>query len=233
VGVWWIGEGLGGLMTGTASPLTGAPGAAALYVLAGLIAWPHAGSRTGGNACEGILGRRGAHWAWAGLWIGSAVLWVLPTNRAADAVHDQIAKAPSGEGWLSSIHSTLAAAASGRGLLIAIVAASLSAMIGISTLLDRATRPSLALSVMIALAYFVIGQGMGGVLTGSGTDPGSGPLLILLATSLYPFRRSRQPSGSGGRAESRPGPALAPPAWLPQQWARSGSATLVRTATRP
>jgi hypothetical protein len=30
LGVWWIGEGLGGLSTGTASPLTGAPGAALL-----------------------------------------------------------------------------------------------------------------------------------------------------------------------------------------------------------
>jgi hypothetical protein len=211
LGVWWIGEGLGGLMTGTASPLTGAPGAAALYVLAGLIAWPHAGSRTGGDACAGLLGRRGAQWGWAGLWIGCAVLWVLPANRAADAVHDQIAEAPSGAGWLSSIHSSLAAAAGGRGLVIAIIAASVSATIGISALLDRATRPSLALSVIIALAYFVVGQGMGGVLTGSGTDPGSGPLLILLASSLYPVRRSRQPSGPvldirpGSRFRGRPG----------------------------
>ena len=35
-------EALGGLLIGTASPLTGAPGAALLYVLAGLIAWPRA-----------------------------------------------------------------------------------------------------------------------------------------------------------------------------------------------
>ena len=40
LGVWWIGEGLGGLFTGAASPLTGAPGAALLYVFAGLILWP-------------------------------------------------------------------------------------------------------------------------------------------------------------------------------------------------
>jgi hypothetical protein len=42
--VWWFGEGLGGLLTGNASPLTGAPGAALLYVFAGLIAWPRAAS---------------------------------------------------------------------------------------------------------------------------------------------------------------------------------------------
>ena len=31
--VWWFGEGLGGLLSGTASPLTGAPGAVLLYAL--------------------------------------------------------------------------------------------------------------------------------------------------------------------------------------------------------
>ena len=36
-----------------------------------------------------------------------------------------------------------------------------------------------------------------GILTGSETDPGMGPLLILLVVSLYPFHRSRQPFGSG------------------------------------
>lgn len=53
LGVWWVGEGLGGLFTGTALPLTGAPGPALLYVLAGLVAWPHTGTRPGGNASGG------------------------------------------------------------------------------------------------------------------------------------------------------------------------------------
>jgi hypothetical protein len=66
-------------------------------------------------------------------------------------------------------------------------------------LLDRCTKPFLALSVVIALGYFVVGQGMGGVLTGSGTDPGTGPLLILLAVSLCPLHRSWQPLGSSIR----------------------------------
>ena len=33
--VWWLGEGLGGLLSGTASPVNGAPGAVLLYVPAG------------------------------------------------------------------------------------------------------------------------------------------------------------------------------------------------------
>ncbi|HET7244482.1 MAG TPA: hypothetical protein VFJ07_06565, partial [Streptosporangiaceae bacterium] len=49
--VWWLGEGLGGVLTGAASPVTGAPGAALLYALAAVLLWParHAGGRTAGR----------------------------------------------------------------------------------------------------------------------------------------------------------------------------------------
>jgi hypothetical protein len=207
VGVWWIGEGLGGLLTGMASPLTGAPGPALLYVLVGLIVWPRA--RPGDRSAAALsLGGRGARGAWAALWLGLAALWLLPANRSSDAVHDAIANAPSGATWLSSLHSSLATATAGRGLLIAIVAATLSAVIALAVLFDWWTKPMLALSGAIALIYFIVGQGMGGILTGSGTDPGSGPLLILLAASLYPFGKSqpRRPlvgrRAEGGDADS-------------------------------
>src|SRR5690348_13976486 len=38
--VWWLGEGLGGLLTGTASPVNGAPGAALLYAITAVLLWP-------------------------------------------------------------------------------------------------------------------------------------------------------------------------------------------------
>jgi hypothetical protein len=193
LGVWWIGEGLGALFTGTASPLTGAPGAALLYMLAGLIAWPRAGCRTGRTAGGGLLGERGALAAWALLWLGSAALWLFPANRADAAVHDAVANAPSGARWLSSIHSALAGASSGHGIAIAVGAAGLSAAVGSAVLLARWAKPALALSTSIGFVYLVIGQGIGGILTGSGTDPGTGPLIILLAISLYPLHRDSRP----------------------------------------
>ena len=39
-GVWFFGEGLGQIFTGSASALTGAPGSVFLYGLIGLMAWP-------------------------------------------------------------------------------------------------------------------------------------------------------------------------------------------------
>jgi hypothetical protein len=182
--IWWIGEGLGGLLNGTASPLTGAPGAALLYVLAGLLLWPGARQGAGALPRGGLLGDRGARATWAALWFSLSALWLLPANRGAGAVHDAIAKAPSGAAWLSNIQSHVATFAVGRGLAIAVSGACLSFAIGLAVALGRWRRPSLALSVAIALIYFMLGQGMGGVLTGSGTDLGSGPLLILLAATV-------------------------------------------------
>lgn len=183
LGVWWIGEGLGGLFTGAASPLTGAPGAALLYVFAGLILWPGNGRLRARRPVRGMLV------AWSVLWLGLAALWLLPANRAADAVRDQIASAPSGAGWLSSIQSTVAAATAGHGLVIAIAAAGLSAAIGLAVFLNRWATHSLALALVFALIYFAVGQGMGGILTGSGTDPGTGPLLVWLALAIYAIRQ--------------------------------------------
>ena len=38
--VWWLGEGLGGVLAGTASPVDGAPGAVLLYALLAVLLWP-------------------------------------------------------------------------------------------------------------------------------------------------------------------------------------------------
>ena len=38
--VWWLGEGLGGVLNGGASPVNGAPGAVILYALLAVLLWP-------------------------------------------------------------------------------------------------------------------------------------------------------------------------------------------------
>jgi hypothetical protein len=76
-------------------------------------------------------------------------------------------------------------AAAGNGLAIAIVLAAISAAIGISVLLGWRSRELLALSCLLSLCYWVLGQGLGGIFTGSGTDPNAGPLFVLLAIAVY------------------------------------------------
>ena len=40
LGVWWFGEGLGGVLNGAADPVNGAPGAVILYALLAVLLWP-------------------------------------------------------------------------------------------------------------------------------------------------------------------------------------------------
>jgi len=178
LGVWWSAEAFGFLFNNSASPLTGAPGAVLLYAIIGLLVWPT--KRPGG-----LLGARGPRITWASLWLVMAWLWLLAPNSTANATSGAISNAPSGAGWLTSLHHSVASAAAGHGLPIALVAAGMSAAIAVTVALDWHPKPFLVVSVVLNLAYWVIGQGFGGILTGSGTDPNAGPLFILLAFGLY------------------------------------------------
>jgi hypothetical protein len=193
IGIWFTGEGVGMIFTGNASPLTGAPGAALLYVLVGLMCWPRAGTARIPNrervARLGLTEERGVRLAWAGIWLGSAVLWLLPANDSAGAVHDAIAAAPSGAGWLSSVLSFTANATAGHGTTVAIAIAILSTAVGVGVPRNWHTRAFLALAIAISVLYWVVGQGLGGVFTGRATDLSTAPLMILIACVLFARER--------------------------------------------
>lgn len=176
--VWWSAEAFGLLFSNTASPLTGAPGAVLLYAIIGLLVWPT--KRPGG-----LLGLRGARITWAALWLVMAWLWLLAPNSTANATSSAISSAPSGAGWLSSLQHSVASAAGGHGLPIAVFLAGVSAAIGVAVASNWHPRTFLGLGAILNLAYWVLGQGFGGILTGSGTDPNAGLLFILLAGSMY------------------------------------------------
>jgi hypothetical protein len=178
--VWFLGEGLGMLFASTASPLTGAPGAALLYGLIGLTVWP-------ANRPGGLLGASGAKIAWGVLWVVTGLLWLLPANSSANAISDQISSAPSNMNWLTSLQTHAANVAKDGGLLIALILAAVSVAIGIAVAVDWQAQTFLWLAINLNLVYWVVGQGFGGVQTGTGTDPNAGPLFILLACTLFPL----------------------------------------------
>jgi hypothetical protein len=183
--VWWFSEGFGMLFAGT-NPLTGAPGAVLLYGIIGLLVWP--GERPGG-----LLGLRGARTTWCALWLVMAWAWLLAQNSSANATSSAIMSAP-GAGFLHSLQSSVASGASGHGLAIAIVLALVSAAIGVAIAKNWRPGTFIALAIMLNLAYWVIGQGFGGIFyTNSATDPNAGPLFVLLALVLYPLTRNAAP----------------------------------------
>ncbi len=80
LGVWWLGEGLGGVLSGTADPVTGAPGAVILYALLAVLLWPAGREARSRRPGRSALGRPG----WPGWRCGAASLtsrcWA-PTGR--------------------------------------------------------------------------------------------------------------------------------------------------------
>ena len=61
-----------------------------------------------------------------------------------------------------------------------------SLIVGFGPLLFRRPTPFLAGGGLLAAFFWVSGQGLGGIFTGSGTDPNTGPLIILLALAMVP-----------------------------------------------
>jgi hypothetical protein len=178
--VWWLGEGAGGIFTGAASPLAGAPGAALLYALLAVLIWPVTdGGRPGGSvAAGGQLGRY-AKPAWVLLWAGMAALTIAAPHQ--------------------SVSLTSAGGARAEAVTIAFAAAFALAAAGI--LVPALTRPALVVAVIAAAALWGAGEQFGGLLTGQATDPNSGPLLVLLALAYWPTRAPGQ-DGRPRRCES-------------------------------
>lgn len=187
--VWWFGEGFGGLTSNTLpSPLMGAPGAVILYAIVGLLVWPTSKETGRSPADRGPLGDRGGLYAWSGLWILSAALWLANVNRAEGATHEMInAMAKVSPHWLAKFQTSIGSHTQGHGTTIAVVLAILSVAVagGVWT---RLRWPALAIGIALSLGYWVLGQDVGGPFwTEGATDFNSGPLFVLLAVALFPL----------------------------------------------
>ena len=198
-GVWFFGEGLGQLFTGSASALTGAPGSVFLYGLIGLMAWPRsAPSEQGAGAepkvgiassaaAQGVGGAATPLLVWCGYWSLAAILFLLPNNRTATSVSSAITGMSAGEPsayshFLNSFGNHFGSGGVGTTWLLAIG----SLVVGFGPLVFRRPTPLLAAGGLLATFFWVSGQGLGGIFTGSGTDPNSGPLVVLLALAMVP-----------------------------------------------
>ena len=83
LGVWWLGEGLGGVLTPAASPVTGAPGAVIIYALLAVLLWPRdRPGRAAPFAAARAIGAPAARGLWLLLWASLAYFAVQPANRA-------------------------------------------------------------------------------------------------------------------------------------------------------
>jgi hypothetical protein len=190
IAVWWLGEGLGEVLNSAASPVSGAPGAVIIYALLAVLLWPVGVGRPARFEAARAVGTRVAQALWVVLWASLAYFSLMASNRAPQALHDMISGMASGNpGWLASIINGAARLVNHQGLAVSIVLAVLLAFIAVSVLLPvPAARTGVIVAVVLAALIWVVGEALGGIFSGSGTDPNSGPLLALLALAYWPAR---------------------------------------------
>lgn len=186
--VWWLGEGLGGLASGHATLLTGAPGAVLLYAMVAVAALPRSGADGRGEAPSGA-----AVVAWVLTWTAGAVLQALPgQNRPGDIAGVLRDNADSFPGWLAEPARALAASVDHDPAFV-VALTLIPLLIAAAAVVPGATRTAAVLAgSLLAVGFWVFGQGFGLPFSGQATDPNSGPLMVLLAAAAFAARPSTQ-----------------------------------------
>jgi len=204
LGVWVFGEGVGGMFMPGVSALNGAPGAALLYAVAAIILWPRRAASHAEDArlapgeddqtpaaAAGLLGARVARGCWAVLWVGLGLLELGGANHAAVVPGAEMTNVADGEpSWLAWLNHQAGHLFAGHGAGFALVAGIVEVGIGLAVLHPRTRRPALIGGIVLAVLYGLFGQDFGGLLTGDATDPGTAPLFVLLALTVWPRRQS-------------------------------------------
>ena len=201
LGVWWFGEGLGGVLNGGASPFNGAPGGVILYALLAVLLWPaDRGGAAAPFTAARAVGARAARVLWLVLWLSLAYFALEPANRAPQALHDLLSGQESGEpGWLAAVEKGAAALVANQGLAASIVLAAVLTLVAVGVYLPATSaRTVLVLALVVSAVIWVVGEACGMVLAGGATDPNSGPLLALLALAYWPARRAISSAAGSG-----------------------------------
>jgi hypothetical protein len=174
--VWIGGEGLGGLGAG-ATLLTGAPGAALLYAVIAVVAWPSGEPRAD---------ERPSRWAlpaWCALWLLAAGLQLIDGNSSTSFTMMLRAAQSSAPGWVARIDRHLAHLQAPSWIAAGVIA--LYVLVAIWSLVPGWTRHlSIGIGIAVAVMGWVFFQGLGDLTSGQATDPNSGPLIVLLALAV-------------------------------------------------
>lgn len=200
--VWWLGEGLGGVLTGSAGPVAGGPGAAFLYAVLAVLLWPAREAAPAARrwfVAAGKLGATPARLVWFVLWAALAGFAVDGTNRSAQGLHDILADSADGQpAWLAAIGNHAATLVAHRGLAISIGLAVVLAAIAVGVFGSTAVaRTTVVVAAVLGVVIWVAAQALGGMFGGQGTDPNSGPLLVVVALAYWPLARPGAPDLEG------------------------------------
>jgi hypothetical protein len=202
IGVWWFGEGSGGVFHGAATPFGGGPGGVLFYAILAVLLWPSDGSYKPFVAAR-TVGLTAARAIWVGTWSLLALLSVVGSGRSPQALHDLVAGMNHGQpGWLAHIDRVSESFFLHHGTPAAILLAIVCLIVAAGVFLPpQGAQMTLVLAIAVFAVIWVAVENFGGILAGGATDPNSGPLVIVLALMYWPFTTSEVGpvgAGSGG-----------------------------------
>jgi hypothetical protein len=219
--VWYGGEGMSMLLTGTASVLSGAPGAVLLYPLLGLVIYPR--KRSGKDSqqtkakadSEGLISRVQLRWILSGFWFFAALLQLQPNWWQPGQISQTIG-AVVGQGGLNGIlvdpvlrQISNITANIEIPVNIALIVVFLALGTGLAVVRREQLRPFLIASIVVSVVIWYCSEAFGMILTGMATDFNSGLLVVVMALAVWPrvqalgtararvAREAREMEGSG------------------------------------
>ena len=199
--VWYGGEGMSMLFTGTASVLNGAPGAVLLYPLLGLVIYPRTKvdksteqTKTK-TSNEGLITRRQLRWILSGFWFFAALLQFQPNWWQPGQISQSIG-AMVGQGGLNAVlvdpvlqHVSNITTNAEIPLNIALIVVFLALGIGLAVVKQEQLRPFLIASIIVSIIIWYFTEAFGMILTGMATDFNSGLLVVVMALAVWPVKR--------------------------------------------
>lgn len=208
--VWVLGEGFGGLGTGFSMLPSGAPGPALLYALAAIMLLPRRSNSTVergsvSSADYGLLGERAVARIWGFLWLGAAILQVIPVFTLNFKLAANFQMLSLGEPrWLANLDHVSQRLASSHGVEFTAALVVFELLVASTALVDAVWRRRLlAMTLVVLPLLWLAGENFGGLLSASATDLGAMPMYALLALGLWPTpsRRARATSTPDSRRD--------------------------------
>jgi hypothetical protein len=199
LGVWWFGEGAGGIFHGAATPFGGGPGAVLLYAVLAVLLWPREGQPKPFVAAQSV-GLNAAKAIWVVVWGLLGVLSLVGSGRSPQALQGIVTTLDNGQpGWVARIDKWSGAFLLHHGTPAAITLAVICLVVAIGVFLPpRITRVTIVLGMVTFAVIWVAVENFGGILAGGATDPNSGPLVILIALAYWPLSVLQSSAGAAG-----------------------------------
>jgi hypothetical protein len=182
--VWFLGEGLGGLASGQTSLLVGAPGAALLYSVLAVAAWTPRSQQHLLPPATWLLP------VWTVFWLGGAILQALPGQNSSSDIAAIISGSEPSSGLLAHLDSALAAWVGQQGMGVVVALVALEVLIGIGILPLATRRYAAVAGFVMAVGIWLFGETAGALITGTATDPNSGPIIAVMAVAVFSIRES-------------------------------------------